>query len=62
MARPKTKNSKAVNIQMEISVAQQLELYCKETGLSKTVAIERILKQFFEQRFTEKHFSEDKIN
>lgn len=49
MARPKSKNSKAVNINMEISVAQKLEEYCNETGLSKTVAIERILEKFFEE-------------
>lgn len=50
MARPKVKEFKAVNIKMELSVATQLEAYCHETGLSKTVAIERILKEFFDQR------------
>lgn len=47
MARPKTKNAKAVNINMDIKVLEQLEEYCKQTGLSKTVAIERILSDYF---------------
>ena len=46
MARPKTKDSKAVNIMMDVKVLQKLEEYCAETGLSKTVAIERILDSF----------------
>ncbi len=50
MARPKVKDSKVLNINLEISVAQKLEDYCKETGLSKTVAVERILNQFFESK------------
>lgn len=52
MARPKSKESKAVNINMDIAVLQDLEKYCAETGLAKTVAIERILKQFFENQKT----------
>lgn len=50
MARPKNKESKAINIKMDLAVANQLEQYCQETGLSKTVAIERILKQFFDKK------------
>jgi antitoxin component of RelBE/YafQ-DinJ toxin-antitoxin module len=50
MARPKSKESKAVNINMDVTVLQELEKYCEETGLTKTVAIERILKQFFEEQ------------
>lgn len=52
MARPKSKNSKSVNINMDVEVLELLEAYCKETGLAKTVAIERILKQFFETQQT----------
>lgn len=47
MARPKIKESKAVNLKLDVSVVEQLEEYCNETGLSKTVAIERILSKFF---------------
>lgn len=50
MARPKTKESKAVNINMDIKVLQKLDDYCEITGLSKTVAIERILDNFFRER------------
>ena len=57
MARPKSKESKAVNINMDVTVLQELEKYCEETGLAKTVAIERILKQFFEARIKEKKVS-----
>lgn len=52
MARPKVKESKAVNINMDIAVLTRLEKYCEETGLTKTTAIERILKQFFENQNT----------
>lgn len=48
MARPKSKDSKSVNINMDISILTRLEAYCQETGLPKTTAIERILKQYFE--------------
>ena len=48
MARPKSKDSKAVNINIDVSVLARLEQYCEETGLPKTTAIERILKQYFE--------------
>jgi hypothetical protein len=57
MARPKSKESKAVNINMDVTVLQELEKYCEETGLAKTVAIERILKQFFEAQIKEKKVS-----
>lgn len=50
MARPKSKDSKSVNINMDISILARLEAYCEETGLPKTTAIERILKQFFESQ------------
>ena len=48
MARPKSKESKSVNINMDVAILARLEQYCEETGLPKTTAIERILKQFFE--------------
>jgi antitoxin component of RelBE/YafQ-DinJ toxin-antitoxin module len=48
MARPKSKESKSVNINMDVSVLARLEAYCEETGLPKTTAIERILKQYFD--------------
>ena len=53
MARPKSKDSKAVNINMDVAILERLEKYCEETGLPKTTAIERILKQFFENQSEE---------
>lgn len=50
MARPKSKESKSVNINMDVEVLNKLEAYCKETGLPKTTAIERILNQFFQNQ------------
>ena len=49
MARPKSKESKSVNINMDVAILARLEEYCEQTGLPKTTAIERILKQYFER-------------
>lgn len=40
---------KALNIKIQSSVYEQLEKYCEETGLSKTVAVERILSKAFKE-------------
>ena len=50
MARAK-KDGQYINCYAEREVVEKLEEYCKETGLTKTVAIERILKGFFETHF-----------
>lgn len=46
MARVK-KDGKALNCNIDRQVYEQLEAYCHDVGQTKTVAIERILKQFF---------------
>ena len=51
MARPKTRDFKPVNFNMDIKVLEKLEQYCTETGLTKTVAIERILDKFLTEYF-----------
>ncbi len=43
------KDWKALNIKLDRTVYEQLEKYCEETGLSKTVAVERILSKAFEK-------------
>ena len=43
------KDWKALNIKLDRTVYEQLEKYCEETGLSKTVAVERILSKDFEK-------------
>lgn len=48
MPKPR-KDWKALNIKIQSSVYDELEKYCEETGLSKTVAVERILSKAFEK-------------
>ena len=43
------KDWKALNIKIQSSIYEQLEKYCEETGLSKTVAVERILSKAFKE-------------
>ena len=42
------KISKAVHCEIDKEIADDLERLCKNTGLSKTVAIERALKAYIE--------------
>ncbi len=48
MPKPK-KDWKALNIKIQSEVYKELEKYCEETGLSKTVAVERILSKAFKE-------------
>ena len=48
MPKPK-KDWKALNIKIQSEVYEQLEKYCEETGLSKTVAVKRILSKAFKE-------------
>lgn len=43
------KDWKALNIKLDKTIYEQLEKYCEETGLSKTVAVERILNKAFKE-------------
>ena len=52
------KDWKALNIKLDRTVYEQLEKYCEETGLSKTVAVERILSKAFKE-YEEKKISTD---
>lgn len=51
MARPKTRDYKSINFNLDVGVLEKLETYCKETGLTKTTAIERILDKFLTEYF-----------
>lgn len=53
MPKPK-KDWKALNIKIQSEVYEQLEKYCEETGLSKTVAVERILSKAFDEHAKQK--------
>ena len=48
MARP-TKDSTPVNIKMDTEVFKMLEDYSKEAGQTKTIVIERAVKEYIEK-------------
>ena len=48
MARP-TKNSTPVNIKMDTEIFKMLEDYSKEAGQTKTIVIERAVKEYIEK-------------
>ena len=43
------KDYKLLNCKIERDVAEQLEHFSKETGISKTATVEKALKCYFEQ-------------
>ena len=52
MARPKTRDFKTINFNLDVKVLEKLERFCEETGLTKTTAIERILDKTLTEYFT----------
>ena len=48
MAREKTKEYVAFNCKLDKQAADMLEKICKETGLSKTAAVERAIAMYYE--------------
>ena len=51
MTRTK-KDAKILNVKLATPVYDRLEKFCVESGMSKTVAAEKILMQFFDNYFT----------
>lgn len=45
------KESKVLNIKLEKSISDKLERFCEETGLAKTVAVERFLDKCLDEYF-----------
>lgn len=45
------KDAKLLNIKLDREVHEQLEKFCAESGMTKTMATEKILAQFFEDYF-----------
>ena len=45
MPRPK-KDAKPLNIKLDASIYKKLEQFCKETGMNKTVTVEKVLDQY----------------
>lgn len=57
MARAK-KDGKALNCNIDRQVYARLEEYCHEVGQTKTMAIERILNQFFNDYYSKSEKNE----
>lgn len=45
------KDAKILNIKLATPISDKLEKFCKETGMSKTIATEKIMERFFEEYF-----------
>lgn len=50
MSREK-KDAKLLNIKLNRAIHERLEQFCDESGMTKTMATEKILAQFFEGYF-----------
>lgn len=46
------KDAKILNIKLAKKISDQLEQFCEESGMSKTVATEKILSKYFEEYFS----------
>ncbi len=45
------KDAKILNIKLARNVSDHLELFCQESGMSKTIATEKILSHYFLEYF-----------
>lgn len=50
MARPK-KESTPLNINLDKEINKKLSLFCKSTGFTKTVVVEKSLNKFIEEYY-----------
>lgn len=49
---PRTKkDARILNIKLSSPIYDKLDAFCEESGMSKTVAAEKIFEQFFERYF-----------
>lgn len=46
------KDAKILNIKLAREISNQLEQFCEESGISKTVATEKALSKYFEEYFS----------
>lgn len=46
------KDAKILNIKLAREISDQLEQFCEETGVSKTIATEKILSKYFKEYFS----------
>jgi predicted DNA-binding protein len=50
MSRVK-KDARFLNMKLDREIYDRLEKFCEETGMTKTMATEKIMDQFFEKYF-----------
>ena len=50
MSRTK-KDAKILNIKLDREIHEQLEQFCDESGMTKTIAVEKILAQYLTRYF-----------
>ncbi len=50
MSRTK-KDAKLLNIKLDRTVHEQLEQFCQESGMTKTIATENIMEFYFKEYF-----------
>lgn len=46
------KDAKILNIKLAKEISDHLEQFCEESGMSKTIATEKILSKYFEEYFS----------
>ena len=46
------KDAKILNIKLAKEISDQLEQFCEESRMSKTIATEKILSKYFEEYFS----------
>ena len=46
------KDAKILNIKLAKEISDQLEQFCEASGMSKTIATEKILSKYFEEYFS----------
>lgn len=51
MSRPK-KESKVLNVRLDVKISEELDKFCEETGMSKTNAVERMLQKCLDEYFS----------
>lgn len=45
------KDAKIINVKLDRTIHQRLDQFCEETGMTRTVALERILNQYLDGYF-----------
>lgn len=45
------KDAKTLNVKLDRQVHEDLERFCEETGMSKTIAVEKVLRKYLDDYF-----------